>query len=204
MMPMTRLLLNAAALAVLALLAFPSASAASHDPSGVPFDEDFVTGRVALPETCTPSACFHIVFVFDAHSGPSGENPTGTVRTDIESPLGNFINTFDTARVTCLNVSGNRATVGAELRGVPGAVISLEDNDGAGQDRFALDLLSTPALVCTANPSIALTPIFGGDITVHDAPPLPTSKDQCKNGGWQQFGFRTQGQCVAFVVHEPR
>ena len=27
----------------------------------------------------------------------------------------------------------------------------------------------------------------------------PTSKDQCKNGGWRSFGFRNQGQCVNFV-----
>ena len=26
-----------------------------------------------------------------------------------------------------------------------------------------------------------------GDITVTDAPPLPTSKDQCRNGGWRSY-----------------
>ena len=29
---------------------------------------------------------------------------------------------------------------------------------------------------------------------------LPTSKAQCKNGGWKQFGFKNQGQCIAFVI----
>jgi hypothetical protein len=29
---------------------------------------------------------------------------------------------------------------------------------------------------------------------------LPTTKAQCKNGGWQQFGFKSQGRCVAFVI----
>jgi hypothetical protein len=32
----------------------------------------------------------------------------------------------------------------------------------------------------------------------------PTSKDQCKNGGWKSFtnpSFKNQGQCVAFVNH---
>jgi hypothetical protein len=35
---------------------------------------------------------------------------------------------------------------------------------------------------------------------------LPTSKDQCKDGGWKQFGsrFKNQGQCVAFVERGPR
>jgi DNA-binding beta-propeller fold protein YncE len=33
-------------------------------------------------------------------------------------------------------------------------------------------------------------------------PRLPTSKDQCKNGGWRNFpGFKNQGDCVSFVVH---
>jgi hypothetical protein len=33
---------------------------------------------------------------------------------------------------------------------------------------------------------------------------VPTSKDQCKDGGWQTFNpldgpFKNQGQCVAYV-----
>ena len=31
--------------------------------------------------------------------------------------------------------------------------------------------------------------------------PLPTSTDQCKNGGWKTFGvFKNQGDCVSFVA----
>jgi hypothetical protein len=38
-------------------------------------------------------------------------------------------------------------------------------------------------------------------IIVVDAPALPTSKDQCKNGGWRRFGvFKNQGDCVSFVA----
>jgi len=33
--------------------------------------------------------------------------------------------------------------------------------------------------------------------------PVPTSKDPCKNGGWQQFGFMNQGQCIRFVTRGP-
>jgi hypothetical protein len=30
---------------------------------------------------------------------------------------------------------------------------------------------------------------------------LPTSKDQCKHGGWRTFGvFKNQGDCVSFVA----
>jgi Cyclic nucleotide-binding domain len=27
----------------------------------------------------------------------------------------------------------------------------------------------------------------------------PTTKEECKNGGYEEFGFKNQGQCVAFV-----
>jgi hypothetical protein len=40
-----------------------------------------------------------------------------------------------------------------------------------------------------------------GDIVVADAPPFPTTKGQCKNGGWRNFpGFRNQGDCVSLVA----
>ena len=43
---------------------------------------------------------------------------------------------------------------------------------------------------------------FTSDFVVTDAqPPLPTSKDQCKKGGWQTYGiFKNQGDCVSFVA----
>ena len=40
-----------------------------------------------------------------------------------------------------------------------------------------------------------------GDLSVIDAPSLPTFKDECKNGGWRSFGvFKNQGDCVSFVA----
>jgi hypothetical protein len=33
---------------------------------------------------------------------------------------------------------------------------------------------------------------------------VPTSKDQCKNGGWRNFPqFKNQGDCVSFVAENP-
>ena len=29
----------------------------------------------------------------------------------------------------------------------------------------------------------------------------PTTKQECKNGGWKAFGFKNQGQCVKYVNH---
>jgi hypothetical protein len=61
----------------------------------------------------------------------------------------------------------------------------------------------------SVGPSGALTlksspTVSAGDLPVGVAvSPLrvPTSKDQCKHGGWRQFGFKNQGQCIAFVNH---
>jgi hypothetical protein len=40
-----------------------------------------------------------------------------------------------------------------------------------------------------------------GALAFGDSRCLPTSKDQCKNGGWNTFGvFKNQGDCVSFVA----
>jgi hypothetical protein len=38
-----------------------------------------------------------------------------------------------------------------------------------------------------------------GNTTTYDFEPEVQSKDDCKNGGWEAFGFRNQGQCIQFV-----
>jgi hypothetical protein len=72
----------------------------------------------------------------------------------------------------------------------------------SGQDAFGADQPSGPATDCasvTTTPS--LTPYTGGNVVVTDAPPFPTSKDQCKNNGWRNFpGFKNEGDCVSFVA----
>lgn len=43
------------------------------------------------------------------------------------------------------------------------------------------------------------TRTWNGAVTVQR--PLPTSVDECKNGGWQAFGiFKNQGDCVSYIA----
>jgi hypothetical protein len=44
----------------------------------------------------------------------------------------------------------------------------------------------------------------GNGLVTIIAPALPTSKEQCKKGGWKDFGttFENQRQCVKFVETE--
>ena len=49
------------------------------------------------------------------------------------------------------------------------------------------------------------SPYLGGAVSktlTVTCEPKPTSKAQCKNGGWRNFPqFKNQGQCIAFVNH---
>jgi len=59
----------------------------------------------------------------------------------------------------------------------------------------AIDRVST----CSVNPDGFQDTVVHFTVTVAAA--LPTSTDQCKNGGWQNFaGFKNQGDCVSFVA----
>jgi hypothetical protein len=145
---------------------------------------------------------------FDAHSGPSGETPSGSAIT--------FDRTDDFGGpVTCLNVTGNRATIGFENQRqltdvVKGGFLFVEDNGtpGVGLDNVSHQLLFDAApTVCPPN-TVVYEPgedgdsVKQGEVTVHDAAPLPASKEQCKRGGWRSFGiFQNQGACVSFVAH---
>jgi hypothetical protein len=129
----------------------------------------------------------------DAHSGPSGENPTGTVNITAHA---NRL----AGPVTCLNVTGNRATIGIANADRPGegGIIYVEDGGPGGTDALDFGAVASPPTSCLVNPAI-LPPIISGDIQVTDASPSPTTKQQCKDGGYASFGFSNQGRCVAFV-----
>jgi hypothetical protein len=184
---MRRVLLGVLTIAVIGSLVAPSVSAAQSSA------QDSVTGSAATGE-----GRLSVDFTFDAHSGPSGESPTGFVTFDaLLIDLGDL-------EVSCLTVSGNRASMIVLIPPIPaapaGVLISVEDNDGAGEDMLAWSFVTTLPTECPA-PSGIDAPIRAGDITVTDAQPFPTAKEQCKQGGWRSFGvFENQGDCVSFVA----
>jgi hypothetical protein len=210
-------LLLALAGLVVATMAAPRVAAAQAT-------SDSVTSVAWIaPEGCdVVGRCFAADrYLFDVHSGPAGENASGTVTFVHGERLGL---TVDVGTVTCLAVHGQTASIGVNFAGLgpPGehldpphsAIVFVADLGGAGEDRLSVqDLASGPGTapsVCPPSPPImTLGPTYpssfyyvvpGESVTVTDAqPPLPTSKDQCKQGGWAQFGFKNEGQCVAFV-----
>jgi hypothetical protein len=150
-------------------------------------------------------------FVVSVHGGPNGENPTGSL------VLSNFLEL--TATPTCLSVVGNRAVIGyrVDTGSAPGRgfITEAQDNgepvNGQPVDTTVYNGFIIPSPISTCprpgDPpppgfsSVGAGPLLSGDITIIDAPPLPTSKDQCKNGGWRDFAvFKNQGDCVSFVA----
>jgi hypothetical protein len=141
-----------------------------------------------------------------AQSGTAGQNPTGTVSFIVFGGVFSF-----SGPVTCLSVTGPDNGAGTLLAPTIGVVnfqsnsgfgiitVELIDKGGNGADLFNVSPLGRGALDCSAFPSPAAYP-YSGQAVVFDAPPLPTSKDQCKDGGWQGFAqFKNQGDCVSFV-----
>lgn len=197
---MSRRTFVVAALAVSALVAVPPAATAQAPT------QDSVVGSGTAAVAGLPGSA--VGFVLDARSGPSGETAAGTAGAFlIDVPLDRIAGT-----VTCLNVSGNRAVIGIDNAlgsSVFGMGAFIEVTDGTPDVlRFSFPIPSRqPPTICPADLQLASHyQVLSGDLVVTDAPPLPTAKQQCKNGGWRRYGttFKNQGQCVAFVERGPK
>ena len=175
------------------------ASAAPPAPPAV--GQDSVTGTwTQLVDV------YQVEQTISARSGPNGENPSGQYTFGLSGdPV--FLTE---GPVTCLSVHGNVAlikvaatTIVRNRREPSPLALRITDSGPTGRDlvenatpTLPLTQCAQPEPVYTAQPAIAM-----GDIIVVDADPLPTTKAQCKNDRWKNFGatFKNQGQCVAFV-----
>lgn len=182
-MRLTRLSVMASVCAVLAMPALAAGQA--------PLEDSVVGSGVGnVPQ-------FPVPFDIDAHSGPSGENPTGTVRFVSQLPPEIRLE----GPVTCLRVSGDRAVIGIVT--VPfDTPVFIDVTDGT-PDLIGLTFPVMPVAAPCPAPGIqpSAAPILSGDLVVTDAAAAPTTKDQCRRGGWRKFrGFKSQGDCVSFVA----
>jgi hypothetical protein len=165
----------------------------------------------------------------DVQSGPAGENPTGTVRLDsVGLTPGGSVTVLTEA--TCLSVRGRAAIAGvagtyrqggfgfeAHLAGL---IRVVDGGEGAGADtvEFAYQRgdISGPPLpgptTCSTFPGtfgrdLLFFPDFTnatGDVVVTDTLPVPTSRDQCRHGAWQQLGYDSHQECVRAAEHLAR
>ena len=173
------------------LLTTPSVSVGAPQPPR-PL-QDSVTGSGPSFSTGVGGNCGgdHQVVV-DARSGPNGEDPSGDVRCGA----------LFGGPVTCLSVSGNVALLitGSTLFG-PVAVRITDNGTSDVLEAFPTSFASGGGCPMPLDAYGSFQ--FTGDLVVVDAPPSPTSKQQCQNGGWAHYGFRNQGECVAFLERGP-
>jgi hypothetical protein len=179
-----------------------------------------------IPPVCARRASVDV----EVESGPTGEHPAGTVSWSNADLFLIGLSSFATTHATCLSVSGRVAIIGvtgsvmqghrydfveSPIAGLARIVDAGGPDSGADNFQFAIQVgpINGPPLPgptkCSTFPGTFPTgssffPRFTnetGDVVVTDTRPLPTSKDQCKKGGWQSYGvFRNQGDCVSFVA----
>jgi hypothetical protein len=173
---------------LVALLAL-SATLASTASAQVPTQDSVIGSGVA--RTVGSDATFS--FEIDARSGPSGENPTGNVIFRSTADASTFFN----GPVTCLAVNANFGILSVNTPQFN--AVGMEITDLAGGD--LIRAIPTGTSSCGPIGAAVSFDVISGDVVVTDAKALPTSKDQCKNGGWKSFGaFKNQGDCVSFVA----
>jgi hypothetical protein len=177
------------------LLTMPSASVAAPTPPPQPLQDSVIGTGTFL------SGVGEAGFDFAATSGPMGESPTGHV-----------ILTLPDLRiegtVKCLRVlDANTAVVGIFVSAVNQSAFVGITTDGSTQVISVFGFVTNGTIGPSDCPAVILggnLNVVSGRIVITDAQPFPTARDQCKNGGWAQFGFKNQGQCVAFVQHRPQ
>jgi hypothetical protein len=185
---------------------------------------DSITGEALLPGPFLVQA--------DAHSGPAGESPSGTIAI-IASCCTRNPNVG--GAVSCLRVDGNRAIAGLSrevidpFTGRPILLATLVEvvdggSPGVGVDvvtQVGVGAVTAPVASCpgTLPPggttSVVRPPLgpgesspffpdrpLGQDLVVTDAP-APATKKDCKKGGWKRFGFPTKRACLASLKRKP-
>jgi hypothetical protein len=182
-----------------------------------------VTGEAGqcLSNCDNPPFGFGVALALDARSGPEGEDPSGVITWFEGGPTPSSERSLS-GTVTCLQVHGAAAVIGFSGR-VTSSDLEFEagfarvvdgGGPGSGLDAFEVVITAFGQLRPPPGPTDCAAvsgsgTVYGnesGDLVVVDAPSPPTSKQECKDGGWRDFGdlFWNQGQCVAFVQHRPR
>jgi hypothetical protein len=122
---------------------------------------------------------------------PAGSAYTVVGASPMEALIANSLNTFTLAAPI--------AVQGGDLLGVSATSVTACGTFAAGTVVGGLG--PAPLVGATVTPSFSLSPRLG-NISATLSPALPTTKDDCKDGGWQSFfgAFKNQGDCVSFVA----
>jgi hypothetical protein len=162
----------------------------------------FSNGVLHLEKTCATSANAAAGADITGFDGQTFTSASFTLASTSQcqggSPRFDVVTTNGTFFLGCNNViptiSGNGATYTFTA-----ATIAA----GGNQVPFPTGTITAVDVLIDVQGSADLSNItFNGQLQV-PAAATPTSKDQCKNGGWKTFtdpAFKNQGDCVSFVA----
>jgi hypothetical protein len=136
-----------------------------------------------------------VPFSIDVRSGPSGEDPVGSLQ---------LLLPFDDPTCFVIRSGGGQVADEAVINirnTLSGARVLVRIAGGTSGPRQIWLSTASSASDCSFVPPISVAEVIEGGISIFDAPPLPTTTEQCKNGGWGTYGvFKNQGDCVSFVA----
>jgi hypothetical protein len=186
---MTRRLGQGIATLVLLAGVMPSVATAQEPPG------DSVTGSGTATFISGGLTGLTEPFAIDIHAGPNGQQPTGTLT---------LLLTFTDPTCVVVRDGGGEAAPSAAinlLNPFSGRRVVFRIGGGESGPQLIGVAFAASASDCSFGPSPDVAEVVSGRIAIVDAPALPTSKEQCKNGGWRTFGiFKNQGDCVSFVA----
>jgi hypothetical protein len=196
------LLVGCLILGVLGLRAVEAHAATPSSLAGETFTSRAVTGST-LTGACTGNeGSFHFsVSGTAAGPFPGTFTESGSYNSNPDGLLSDFSSTF-----TITSAAG--AVTGSKvLAGLSTATCTTEPDEPL----TTLTVINA-TYTATIDGQRETGPASGVIAGMFGAPPIfsekfaslgleqLTSKEQCKNGGWQSFGFKNQGDCVSFVA----
>jgi hypothetical protein len=120
----------------------------------------------------------------------------------------NFVGQQHCVTATVTGANNPNFSVGFTVTTTSGSAVAVPDQaevpaDGNGQATFCFTSATPGTVQIYAEAHGTNTQSRPNDTATKTfiLPDLPTDKDQCKKGGWQNFGvFKNQGDCVSFVA----
>ncbi len=137
-----------------------------------------------------------LALVYDVRNEPVNRPPAcaeGSVSTPVGVPV--------SASVACTDPEGTALTYSV-VAGPSHGTLSPIGPDGRFTYTPAAGYVGPDSFTFTASDGANTSAVATFAITVTGSG-SPTSKDECKDGGWQRFDnprFRNQGECVSFVA----
>jgi len=114
---------------------------------------------------------------------------------------------FDST-VSVIDTATNTVVATIPVGVVPLGVAITPDGTRAYVTNAQTDFNTVSVIATATNTVVASIPVGAGPsgVAITPAPQAPTSKEECKHGGYKKFGppagpFKNQGQCVSYVEH---